>query len=1240
MLRTHDAGTPDRRCRSIRPALLALIALLVMFVMAPVAVAQEGGASESPPPTALDEAPLPTIEELQKRKSELPSRVERGEIDEATSRALLTALDQTIEALRRAKEAEDGAAQFERERLAAEQEQREVEEELKNPPTIPVKPPPTATLEELKQSRDAADASLRQAQEQLQNLEAESKRREVRRDAIPKEKAAAQLELEKVTTELAAAPPPDQPAELTDALRTSLRAKQRMYHAQVGALDKELANYAARSDLLPKRVTRWENRRAARGQAAKQWRDMVTEREQRNIREEQAAARKAKAEANPAVKEIAEKNLELTDERADITKDKSDADERRATAEAELERIIDRHQLALERARYSGYSDFRLRAERAGLPDDDALKRRIREVSANISSAQLKLSDLQFDEHSLPSPAKEKADAINRIAPDTPAELREQIEREIDRLVDEKRSKYDALIGAYTEYAEVLAELLRFERQLLAVSEEFRDFINERILWIRSTDAVWGEDLSDVSRELRVLLSPENWRDVGLDLSESFLHRPVAHILAMLVVGVLLVRRRAMKRRLVSIAAKVRRALTDRMSHTVVALLLTLGLAAGWALLVWTLGRSLVSYAQAGDFSKAVGAGLARTGLVLFVLEGVRQLCRTGGLADAHFRWRAKTRSVLRGNLLWFTPAILPISFIINFGEHRTSGAGNDPLGRIAFMIGVLLFAVLLARLLRPTGGVFEGVLNAHRGGWLDRLKYIWYPVAVAVPLVNVVVAALGYYYTAMAVQRSTSATMWLTLILIIINGLVLRWLMQARRRIAIEEARKRRAAMQAEAAARGEATPTGEAPLQLDEPKLGLNEVDAQARHMLHSAIAFAVVIGFWAIWSQMLPALGVLERVEIWPQFRIASDAPAALDTVDQVGALSSPSSGALESAGATNGNGIADPPPADGAAAGSDAASAQPATPGSQLLPTAVMTGAPPETTDSAPSSEKGVVTLMNLLVAILILVITLVVSRNLPGLLEITVLQRLPLEPSGRYAITTIARYTLLIVGIAITFGAIGIGWSKVQWLAAAITVGLAFGLQEIFANFVSGIIILFERPVRVGDTVTVGDVSGTVSRIRMRATTITDWDRKELVIPNKEFVTGQIINWSLSDPILRVTVSVGIAYGSDTELARQILLKVAAEHPNVLADPPPRALFLGFGESSLDFDIRAYIPSIEYFLSVKHDLHMMIDKAFREANIEIAFPQRDIHVRSVGAEFPVDVREGGEAVVRSSQVDAP
>lgn len=254
--------------------------------------------------------------------------------------------------------------------------------------------------------------------------------------------------------------------------------------------------------------------------------------------------------------------------------------------------------------------------------------------------------------------------------------------------------------------------------------------------------------------------------------------------------------------------------------------------------------------------------------------------------------------------------------------------------------------------------------------------------------------------------------------------------------------------------------------------------------------------------------------------------------------------------------------------------------------------------------------------DLALAILIAVVTVVLFRNGPGLLEMSVLQQLPFDASVRYAITTLVSYVIVMIGMIAACSTIGLQWSQIQWLATALTFGLAFGLQEMFANFVAGLIILLERPIRVGDIVTVDDVTGVVSRIRIRATSITNWDRKEYVVPNKEFITGRLLNWTLSDKVNRIIVEVGLAYGSDTERARELMLQVANDHPVVLKEPASIATFEGFGDNSLNFVLRAFLPSLENRLQVIHELHTAIDQAFRQENIEIAFPQRDLHIRSM------------------------
>lgn len=258
----------------------------------------------------------------------------------------------------------------------------------------------------------------------------------------------------------------------------------------------------------------------------------------------------------------------------------------------------------------------------------------------------------------------------------------------------------------------------------------------------------------------------------------------------------------------------------------------------------------------------------------------------------------------------------------------------------------------------------------------------------------------------------------------------------------------------------------------------------------------------------------------------------------------------------------------------------------------------------------------VTPVDISYALVIGLLTFTLVRNVPGLIEITILQRLPLEASFKFAIVMMCRYAILVVGLLMMFSAVGASWSKLQWLVAALTVGLGFGLQEIFGNFVSGIIILWERPVRIGDVVTLDGVSGTVSRIQMRATTISDWDRKEYIVPNKDFVTGRLLNWTRSDQISRFVINVGVAYGSDVELALKLLREAANEHPLVLKDPSPSATFEKFGDSTLDLVLRCFMPNLDGRLETISDMHLAVDHKFREAGLEIAFPQRDLHIRSI------------------------
>jgi potassium efflux system protein len=256
-------------------------------------------------------------------------------------------------------------------------------------------------------------------------------------------------------------------------------------------------------------------------------------------------------------------------------------------------------------------------------------------------------------------------------------------------------------------------------------------------------------------------------------------------------------------------------------------------------------------------------------------------------------------------------------------------------------------------------------------------------------------------------------------------------------------------------------------------------------------------------------------------------------------------------------------------------------------------------------------RSVLTFVN---ATFIVVAAYVAVQNLPGLLELAVLRDTKIEPGTRAAIGTLCQYAVVALALALFLQVLKIDWVRFGWIAAALSVGVGFGLQEIVANFVCGLLLLFERPIRVGDIVTVDGTTGTVTRIQIRATTITNWDRQEFVVPNRNLITGTIVNWTLTASLNRVVIPVGVAYGSDTDRARQILLAVAADHPVVLPDPAPMATFEEFADSSLTLRLYAYLPNLTDRLQTITELHTEIGKRLAAAGIEIAFPQRDLNLR--------------------------
>ncbi len=263
----------------------------------------------------------------------------------------------------------------------------------------------------------------------------------------------------------------------------------------------------------------------------------------------------------------------------------------------------------------------------------------------------------------------------------------------------------------------------------------------------------------------------------------------------------------------------------------------------------------------------------------------------------------------------------------------------------------------------------------------------------------------------------------------------------------------------------------------------------------------------------------------------------------------------------------------------------------------------------------------ITLGSVLIAILVLIITTQLVRNMPALLELALLQHLNLTPGTGYAITTLTKYVLMLVGGLIGFSMIGIEWSKLQWLVAALGVGLGFGLQEIFANFISGLIILFEKPIRIGDTVTIRDLTGSITRINTRATTIIDWDRKEIIVPNKAFITEQFVNWSLSDAVTRVVLTIPAPAHVDSEEVTTVLRQACERCSYVLDVPAPDVFLVDLQQGIQLFELRIHAAEMGHRMPLRHELHQLILKGFAEHGIEMPFPPFQVRMETLGKKTP-------------------
>jgi len=1112
-------------------------------VLAAAAPVQDAG----PPPQA---APAPaaqtwTAGAIEARIAEL----EAATGEDAPPPELVALWEQALEVRRAIDDALARTAEFAAARENAPARLAEIRETDDAPLA---QPPPDAPLTALEEALGVAQAAATQAQATLDAIERERTERAARRAELPELIAAATSR----RADLARPAVVEGEASGLAQARAVLAALQaRRLDVELELYTTELASYEARGQLILARADLAARRLARARQLVDALQTRVSTRRQQEAVAAAEAAARARREAlgaHPAIRDLVDENERLAARRLQIASELTAATRAQTETRTLLEEVRAKRARVLEKVEIAGFTDaiaYLLRRHRGELPPPARHAQAAERHRARAVEVQLELMDRQDVLDALragPEVAAREVLADVEGADDELLQLaRETLAQQIDLardLIRELDTLFATLIDAEAR-----------ERELVRTVREYASYIDEHVLWVPSHAAVARQDWTHGIAALDWLLDGRAALETIGSVAAAWRAQPFVTVFwlgGLLLLGVL---HPLLHRRDVAIGHELASQRLPPYLPTPRVLVSTAVGAAAWPALVAFLGRELSDHGGTA-WGFAVGGGLLATAPFVLIVAFARRVALPWGLAHAHLRWPRDVVRPLRRHLTGLAVVGLPALFVHATLRLNDEDADYESLGRIALSLVLLTLAYFSHRTLRGSGTLAQTIGRRRPDGFTARTMRIWYLLAVGAPLVLVAAAASGYLYTASELGGRLFQTWTIVLLVLVARGVVLRWFFLEERHVRLEQARRRReqAEEQRAQAERAAAEGPGEEdalppvpppdPIEVEAPDVDLESLSGQTRGLMSTLAAVAVLVGLLVVWSDVLPALGALDRVPLWDL----------------------------------------------------------------------------PETAAEVEDGVDHYVSLADLMVAGAFFVLMVVAARNVPGLIEMAVLRRMSLAAGLGYAVTALVRYTFVVVGVIVTCNMLGLTWEKVQWLVAAMTVGLGFGLQEIFANFVSGLILLFERPVRVGDVVTIGETEGMVARIQMRATTIKDWDLRELVVPNRDFITGRLINWTLTDPVTRIVFPVGVAYGSPTDVVTRTLRKVAEDHPLVLDEPVPNVVFRRFGDSALEFDLRLFIVSRDLWPQVTHEINLGIDAAFREAGITVPFPQRDVHVRTYGA----------------------
>lgn len=765
-------------------------------------------------------------------------------------------------------------------------------------------------------------------------------------------------------------------------------------------------------------------------------------------------------------------------------------------------------------------------------------------TNLNIQGLSKQIADLRVQIFDITQKRNELYDIdayISKIEQDenksfTPAE-----KTQLTNLLTERRKVGSDLIKSLNNQLNLAISLELTQQQITQISDQIQSKLDQQSFWVKSNNPINLDWFKKLPMSLKAQFDGIG-KKLGFPTNFDNLPYLLAYVFILFVIGgVILKFKNAIKQRLAVINGEINTLRSDSQWHTPLALFYTAFLSLSGTL--WFLAAcQLLGFFFVKNPQEFWEWSLSMAGYWWF-FSFILATLRPNGIVVRHFGFSQESAANIQDVTKRIIVSVVLLLNTSIFSNVMDSGLANDVLGEINTIVALIFcIAIIAPRFIRT-----EKSFNLNDTDQRDKKIFKLVRILLQlVPIILIVLIAVGYYYTALNLITHLINTYIAWVVWSFVRYTIYRGITVASRRLAYRRLQEKRQQKQQD---NPEASKSDEVVINEQEEGLALNDVRNQLLRFADLFIWTALFAILYYVWSDLVTVVSYLRDITLWQQ----------------------------------------------------------------------------------TSTTEAGVVTetisFFNLIVALIIVVITYILVRNIQGILEVLIFSRVKLSQGTPYTITTLLTYALVAVGGAWAFSTLGMSWSKLQWLFAALSVGLGFGMQEIFANFVSGIILLFERPIRVGDTVTINDVTGTVAKIRIRAITMIDPDRKEVIVPNKSFVTGQVTNWALSNTVTRLVVSVGVAYGSDLELVKRLLLQAANELPTVLRDPEPRALFLNFGASTLDHELRVYVGQVADRNDTLDALNRRVNELFAENNIDIAFNQLDIFIKNkdTGEEIPfIDV----------------